>query len=222
MSQIRIIIGREFNERVRKKSFIVSTLLMPVLLLGLMLAPALIMQFSRGETKRIAVIDRSGLVLPQLESDSELAFEATDLPLERARRELTDRFGILWIGPDPVAQPDDIRLYANASSSISIESNITGQIEKIVENEKLKGYDIENLALLLGGAGVNYILGVPAGDDVMLNYQTNAYHDVNAIREVLGLRPIPEFEAWLEKMGLMENGRLTGRAGDPTIFAKGR
>ena len=82
--------------------------------------------------------------------------------------------------------------------------------------------DIENLALLLGGAGVNYILGVPAGDDVMLNYQTNAYHDVNAIREVLGLRPIPEFEAWLEKMGLMENGRLTGRAGDPTIFAKGR
>lgn len=82
--------------------------------------------------------------------------------------------------------------------------------------------DIENLALLLGGAGVNYILGVPAGDDVMLNYQTNAYHDVNAIREVLGLRPIPEFEAWLEKMGLIENGRLTGRAGDPTIFAKGR
>ena len=82
--------------------------------------------------------------------------------------------------------------------------------------------DIENLALLLGGAGVNYILGVPAGDDVMLNYQTNAYHDVNAIREVLGLRPIPEFEAWLEKMGLMENGRLTVRAGDPTIFAKGR
>ena len=82
--------------------------------------------------------------------------------------------------------------------------------------------DIENLALLLGGAGVNYILGVPAGDDVMLNYQTNAYHEVNAIREVLGLRPIPEFEAWLEKMGLMENGRLTGRAGDPTIFAKGR
>ncbi len=149
MSQIRIIIGREFNERVRKKSFIVSTLLMPVLLLGLMLAPALIMQFSRGETKRIAVIDRSGLVLPQLESDSELAFEATDLPLDRARRELTDRFGILWIGPDPVAQPDDIRLYANASSSISIESNITGQIEKIVENEKLKGYDIENLAQIL-------------------------------------------------------------------------
>jgi ethanolamine ammonia-lyase large subunit len=78
--------------------------------------------------------------------------------------------------------------------------------------------DIENLAVLLGGAGVNYILGVPSGDDVMLNYQTNAYHDVTAIREILGLRPIAEFERWLEKMGIMENGRLTGRAGDPTIF----
>ncbi len=80
--------------------------------------------------------------------------------------------------------------------------------------------DIENLSVLLGGAGVNYILAVPAGDDVMLNYQTNACHDVNAIRETLGLRPIPEFERWLEKMGLMENGRLTQRAGDATIFMR--
>ena len=78
--------------------------------------------------------------------------------------------------------------------------------------------DIENLAMLLGAAGANYILGVPTSDDVMLNYQTNAYHDVVAIREVLGLRPIREFDQWLEKMGISENGRLTSRAGDPTIF----
>ena len=84
--------------------------------------------------------------------------------------------------------------------------------------------DIENLALLLGAAGANYILGVPTSDDVMLNYQTNAYHDAAAIREVLGLRPIREFDLWLEKMGITENGRLTSRAGDPTIFLsrKGR
>lgn len=80
--------------------------------------------------------------------------------------------------------------------------------------------DVENLSLLLGSCGVNYILGVPAGDDIMLNYQTNAYHDAAAIREILGLRPIPEFERWLEKMGIMENGRLTPRAGDPTIFVR--
>ncbi len=80
--------------------------------------------------------------------------------------------------------------------------------------------DIENLALLLGAAGVNYIIGVPTGDDIMLNYQTNAYHDINAVREILHLHPIPAFEHWLEKMGIMENGRLTAKAGDPTIFAR--
>ena len=80
--------------------------------------------------------------------------------------------------------------------------------------------DIENLALLLASCGINYILGVPSSDDIMLNYQTNAYHDTAAIREILGLRPIREFELWMEKMGLMENGRLTRRAGDPTIFMK--
>ena len=81
--------------------------------------------------------------------------------------------------------------------------------------------DIENLALLLGAAGVNYILGVPTSDDIMLNYQTNSYHDIGTIREILGLRPIPAFEKWLEKMGVMENGKLTKQAGDPTIFLKG-
>ena len=80
--------------------------------------------------------------------------------------------------------------------------------------------DIENLALLLGSAGINYILGVPTSDDIMLNYQTNAYHDSAAVREILNLRPIREFEVWLEKMGIMENGRLTSRAGDPTIFIR--
>ena len=80
--------------------------------------------------------------------------------------------------------------------------------------------DIDNLSLLLASCGVNYILGVPTSDDVMLNYQTNAYHDAATIREILGLRPIREFEMWLEKMGIMENGRLTKRAGDPTIFVK--
>ncbi len=80
--------------------------------------------------------------------------------------------------------------------------------------------DIDNLSLLLASCGVNYILGVPTSDDVMLNYQTNAYHDAATIREILGLRPIREFEMWLEKMGIMENGRLTARAGDPTIFVK--
>lgn len=67
-------------------------------------------------------------------------------------------------------------------------------------------------------AGANYFMGVPGGDDVMLSYQDTSYHDDASVREILGLRPLPEFEKWLERMGIMENGRLTKLAGDPSIF----
>ncbi len=76
----------------------------------------------------------------------------------------------------------------------------------------------ENLMYLLAAAGCNFIIGMPMGDDIMLNYQTSGHHDIATIRETLGLRPCPEFEAWMETMGLMENGRLTAAAGDPSFF----
>lgn len=80
--------------------------------------------------------------------------------------------------------------------------------------------DIENLATLLASAGCTYFMGIPMGDDVMLNYQCTSYHDIATLRELFSLRPLPEFEGWAEQMGIMANGRLTARAGDATIFAK--
>jgi len=78
--------------------------------------------------------------------------------------------------------------------------------------------DIENLAVLLSAAGCNYFMGVPLGDDVMLSYQTTSFHDTASLRQTLGLRPLPEFEAWMEALGLMKNGRLTEKAGDASFF----
>ena len=78
--------------------------------------------------------------------------------------------------------------------------------------------DIENLATLLVAAGCNYIIGVPQGDDCMLMYQCTSYNDAAALREVYGLRPIKEFDMWLEKMGFSENGKLTPLAGDASVF----
>jgi ethanolamine ammonia-lyase large subunit len=80
--------------------------------------------------------------------------------------------------------------------------------------------DVEKLAVLLANAGCNYFIGVPVGDDIMLNYQSAGYHDAQAIREAVGLRPIPEFECWLEKMGFMKDGKLTNKAGDGSVFLK--
>lgn len=74
--------------------------------------------------------------------------------------------------------------------------------------------DIENLAALLTAAGCNYFMGIPHGDDVMLNYQTTGFHETAALREVFGLTAIAPFQQWLEKMGFAENGRLTAKAGD--------
>ncbi len=78
--------------------------------------------------------------------------------------------------------------------------------------------DIENLATLLVAAGCNYIMGVPEGDDCMLMYQCTGYHEAASLREVFGLRPIHEFDMWLEKMGFSENGKLTPLAGDASVF----
>lgn len=66
--------------------------------------------------------------------------------------------------------------------------------------------DMDTLLTLLGVAGCNFIMGVPGADDVMLGYQSTSFHDRHYLRQVLGLRPAPEFEAWLMRMQVLDNG----------------
>ena len=79
---------------------------------------------------------------------------------------------------------------------------------------------IENLAVMLTAAGCNYFMGVPMADDSMLSYQSTSYHDAPTLRQLFKLRPSPEFECWLEELGLMKNGILTEKAGDPSFFLR--
>jgi ethanolamine ammonia-lyase large subunit len=74
--------------------------------------------------------------------------------------------------------------------------------------------DMDSILTLLGTAGVNFIMGVPGADDVMLNYQSTSYHDALYVREVLGLRPAPEFLDWLTRLGILDEG---GRIRDPRL-----
>ena len=80
----------------------------------------------------------------------------------------------------------------------------------------MKAYqnDIENLATLLTVAGCNYFMGIPHGDDIMLNYQTTGFRETATLRQLTGKTAIPEFQVWLEKMGFLENGRPTKKFGD--------
>jgi ethanolamine ammonia-lyase large subunit len=74
--------------------------------------------------------------------------------------------------------------------------------------------DMDSLLLLLGGAGVNYIMGVPGADDIMLNYQSTSFHDALYLRRALGLRHAPEFEHWLLRHGILgADGRLADTRG---------
>ncbi|MNL03230.1 Ethanolamine ammonia-lyase heavy chain [compost metagenome] len=76
--------------------------------------------------------------------------------------------------------------------------------------------DMDTLLTLFGVAGINFIMGVPGADDIMLNYQTTSFHDALYLREVLGLRPAPEFEAWLQRMGILDDA---GRVLEPAARA---
>ena len=84
--------------------------------------------------------------------------------------------------------------------------------------------DMDVLLTVLGVAGCSFIMGVPGSDDVMLNYQSTSFHDALYVRRVLGLRPAPEFEAWLERMGVFQKGAVgqlvNHAAGLPPAFER--
>lgn len=150
MSMIGIIMGREFRERVMKKSFIISTILTPLLMVGIMVGTTYIMSSNVGEAKRIAVVDRSGVVAPSLTSTEVIAYEPTDRTPEELRSESDEQmYGFLVIGEDIVSNPSNVALYSYSTSTMEVESAIASDIEEIVEQHRLRGYDIENLPQIM-------------------------------------------------------------------------
>ncbi|AOS78100.1 ethanolamine ammonia-lyase subunit EutB [Hydrogenophaga intermedia] len=81
--------------------------------------------------------------------------------------------------------------------------------------------DMDNLLTLLGAAGVNFVMGVPGADDIMLNYQSTSFHDALYLRQTLGLRHAPEFEAWLQRMHILDDGgRLLAAGAQQAALAR--
>ena len=148
MRNIGLILMREYRERVYKKSFILTTILMPLIMILLAAAPTLIMQFSDTGSHSIMVVDESGVVAPKLNSDEVVEFKISDVDLAAslvAMNSNEECFGVLHIGKDIITNTNDVRLYTSSSSSLVLEESITSQIEKIIEGERLKAYNIENL-----------------------------------------------------------------------------
>jgi ABC-2 type transport system permease protein len=146
MSKIGIIVGREFSQRVRKKSFILTTLITPLFFLAMMFVPVWLATSETTTQKEIWVVDRSGLVAGKLEDNAAVAFRPTEQTVEELRASKGDgKFGYLVIGADILARPDDLHLYSTGKSTVEIDRAITSQIGRIIEQEKMRAYDIENL-----------------------------------------------------------------------------
>jgi len=147
-SKIGIIISREFTERVSKKSFIITTIAMPLVMLLLMVAPALIAGLSSPSEKKIAVIDESGIVMPVLNREGSLpsfiSLEESRLPLDSLiNDEAYD--GVLAVAADITENPSGVTFYLHDAASLETETVFSSLIKQAVEGERLKHYDIENL-----------------------------------------------------------------------------
>lgn len=149
MGKISIIAGREFNERVRKKSFIITTILMPIAFVAIMFVPMLMMNIQSDEKKEIVVVDQSGTIAEGLHDTATLDFTTSEKSVEELTADKQDIFGILIVGKDVTTNPSNVQLLTYESSTINIESEITDQIRSIIESEKLKAYNIEDIDSIL-------------------------------------------------------------------------
>lgn len=131
-------------ERVHKKSFIVTTLLMPVFMLIMMAAPALIMTMSKSDNREILVVDNSGYIAAGLKNDETTTYTRVNMPLDSAIAR-TDVFGVLYIPSEVDGGTVGVKLFTNGASSMALESDIADNIDKIIEQHRLKSYNIENL-----------------------------------------------------------------------------
>lgn len=151
-SNLNIIISREFKERVAKKSFIITTLLAPLLMVAMMAGPAIIMEFSSPSDKTIAVIDRSGIIYPELLKESKnldyLKVVKTDVPVDSALK-VEDYDGVFVVGRDIVTNPENATLYTHESGSIDMESTFNSVISQTVEDQRLMKYNIADLDEIL-------------------------------------------------------------------------
>lgn len=143
-SKVGIIIRREYMERVKKKSFIITTLLMPILMLAMMVIPVLIAEFSEGDTRNIYVVDESGIIADSMQSTPNLKIKkcAGDW-----QQKLTDEEAdaVLIIPANVKDENEPMQLITAGPSSISLETELTSQINSIIESQRLEEFHIDNL-----------------------------------------------------------------------------
>lgn len=141
MSKVSIIIGREYAERVKKKSFIFTTILMPLFMLALMAVPALIVAMGGTDTRTVTVVDPDGVVAPKLADTDNVRFVIATAATDTTST--ADDTTLLFIPRGIVDGDKPLRLVTGEAASMMLENEISSQVEQIVESERMKRYDID-------------------------------------------------------------------------------
>ncbi|HNV82381.1 MAG TPA: ABC transporter permease [Tenuifilaceae bacterium] len=158
MSKIFLVLEREFLTRVRKKSFIIMTILPPLLFAGLMVVPMIIATMDDTKERSIAVIDDSGLFKNKITETEYLKFAYLDgvtVPDIQSTFSESGYYAVLYIGSMVASTPDAVILYSDKQPSMDITSHISSSIKNEIETQKLKTYDIENLDDILKSIKTN-------------------------------------------------------------------
>ncbi len=164
-SKISVIIAREFAIRVKKKSFIFTTLLTPILFAALMVVPSLIAMYSEGEQGlKIGVVDNSGIVMPYMESDQQVEFEQLiGTPVEELKGNFDNLGLIALVGISPLDSANNVTVstYSMKQMNMDIQRRIERNVEAAVQENKLKLYGIPQLEQIM--------------DDVETSVRMNTY-----------------------------------------------
>jgi len=149
MNKISVIIKREYITRVRKKSFIIMTILAPLLMAALIVVPTLIMMNDDKDFKKIAVIEEGSdlfkNVIPDTKDVDYIYLENTSVDDLKTNFEQAGYYGILWISPELINTPNAIQLISKKQPPISLLDHISSSLEKEIEKQKLLAYNIQNL-----------------------------------------------------------------------------
>lgn len=152
-SKISIIIAREFATRVKKKSFIFTTLLTPLLFAALMVVPSLLAVYSGEEqVRKVAVVDNSGIVMPFMESDKAVAFtEVVDVTVEELKKDFDNLgyYAVVGISQMDSSKNVSVVTYSKKQMSMDLQGRISRNVEAAVEDFKLKGYGIPQLERIM-------------------------------------------------------------------------
>ena len=159
LKTIGIIISREYLNKVKKKSFIWTTILVPILIAGLTIGIMLAMMNTKDKVKTIAVVDNSGIVMPYLTDTETIKYaDASDLPLDYVKTRLSELGydGVLAVGAlDEVEKTVTADIYSAKPFGMELTDNINSRINRAVEDYRIASYDIEGLDQILKDVKAN-------------------------------------------------------------------